>query len=197
MTPSDEELEILKDSQFLKLKNTLSEKVISYFSEIERALHQVIQESSFQFPEGAFLKAGKISKGEQYEGLPYFILDYPRLFTQKQVFSFRTMLWWGNHFSCTLHISGPLLENNLEKILVNLSEAEDLYFCINNTPWEYQYHSDNYLKIKDLSHKDIMSQVENNGFIKLSNFIPVDLWAEYKSFTLASFARFLKCVDTI
>lgn len=197
MKPTDEELEILKDNRFLMVKNELSQKVIAYLSDIERALHQEINKSIFVFQQGTFIKAGKISKGEQYQGLPYFILDYPRLFTQKEVFSFRTMLWWGHHFSCTLHLSGPLLENNKEKICVAILERNDLFFCVNSSPWEYHYQKNNYLNINELTKEDLLHQINKNGFIKLSNYIPVDLWSEYKSFTLASFARFLRCINTI
>lgn len=197
MDLSNEELAILKDDTFLKLKNALSEKVIKYLSEIERALHQQITQSDFPFPEGTFLKAGKISKGEQYLGLPYFILDYPRLFTKDNVFAFRSMLWWGHHYCCTLHIQGAELTNRKDEIANKIIQSKDLYFCINQHPWEYHYQKDNYLIINDINLQDIHSQIDNYGFIKLSNFIPVDLWSEYKSFTLASFARFLKCVQPI
>jgi len=197
MKPTDEELQILKDNHFLKVKNELSAKIITHLSEIERALHSDLENSTFSFPQGTFVKAGKISKGEQYQGLPYFILDYPRLFKQNEVFSFRTMLWWGHHFSCTLHLSGALLQNNKEKICVHLLEMSDIYFCINDTPWEYHYQENNYLKINQLNKEQLLEQIDKNGFIKLSNYISVDLWNEYKSFTLATFARFLRCVNTI
>lgn len=197
MKPTDEELAILKNDRFLRLKNEVSEKIIAYLAEIERALHREIKLTDFQWPEGTFLKAGKISKGEQYRGLPYFILDYPRLFTQKEVFAFRNMLWWGNHYSCTLHLQGPLLERQKEAIAKNLLSQHDVYFCVNDQPWDYHYESSNYLQIKDLVLTDILYQMDTNGFIKLSSFIPVDEWDEFYSFTLTSFARFLKCIHTL
>ncbi|WP_421877020.1 hypothetical protein [Marinoscillum sp.] len=197
MKPTDEELAILKNDRFLRLKNEVSEKIIAYLAEIERALHQEIKLADFQWPEGTFLKAGKISKGEQYRGLPYFILDYPRLFTQKEVFAFRNMLWWGHHYSCTLHLQGPLLKRQKEAIAKNLLSQNDVYFCVNDQPWDYHYESSNYLQIKDLALTDILYQIDINGFIKLSSFIPVDKWDEFYSFTLTSFARFLKCIHTL
>ena len=197
MTPTDEELAVLEDSHFLKVKNDVSKKVIAYLSEIERALHQQVKQANFPFPEGTFLKAGKIAKGEQYKGLPYFILDYPRLFTHQEVFAFRSMLWWGQHYSTTLHLKGPRLESHAEKITENLLAEKEVYFCVNDQPWDYHYEPDNYLKIKDLDKKDLVHQIETNGFIKISNFIPLDEWNQFSSFTLTSFARFLKCVNTI
>lgn len=197
MKPTEEELHILGDDQFLLLKNKLSDKIIAYLADIERSLHREIQENAFPFPPGTFLKAGKISKGEQYRQLPYFILDYPRLFTQKEIFAFRTMLWWGHHFSTTLHLQGPFLNAHKKQIVENLVKDSALYFCVNKQPWDYHYDPSNYMKISDLKEIDLIDQIKQNGFIKISNFIPVTAWNTYSSFTLASFARFLKCIKTI
>lgn len=197
MKPTDEELNILNDVSFLKMKNVLTGKIIQYMSQIERALHHQIQQTDFDFPEGTFLKAGKISKGEQYKDLPYFILDYPRLFTQKEVFAFRSMLWWGHHYSTTLHLQGSFLWDNKKQIAKKIVEDKELYFCINKSPWEYHYNSDNYLLIKELDEEGIINQIEKNGFVKLSNYIPVTNWDDFSSFTVTSFARFLKCLKAI
>ncbi|MEQ8473850.1 MAG: hypothetical protein RIC35_21820 [Marinoscillum sp.] len=197
MKPTDEELAILTDVRFLRLKNELSEKIIRYLAQIERSLHKEVQQAHFHFPEGTFLKAGKISKGEQYKELPYFILDYPRLFTQKEVFAFRTMLWWGHHFSATLHLHGEILTSHKEQIVKKLAEDKGLYFCINESPWEYHYDPDNYLLINDLEERDLIRQIEQNGFIKISSFIPLTAWSKFSSFTIESFARFLKCLKAI
>ena len=52
----------------------------------------------------------KISKGENYRGLPYVMLDYPRLFGREEVLAIRTFFWWGHGFSVTLHLKGGYRE---------------------------------------------------------------------------------------
>jgi len=192
--PTPEELTILADEDFLKHKNSLSQKIISYMAQIERAIHRKIDELPFQFPDGTFLKAGKISRGEQYRQLPYFILDYPRLFTQKEVFAFRTMLWWGNHFSCTLHLAGNTLHKHKEQLLERILQTKDLYFCVNKQPWEYHYDSTNYLPADKLTIAQMMEHIKNNNFVKISNKISVQDWEQFEAFTLKSFERFLLLV---
>ena len=85
-------------------------------------------------------KSGKISKGENYLGLPYAILDYPAIFKKENVFAIRTMFWWGNFFSITLHISGRkrMREINISKLVENLREKNFL-FCINKKEWEHNF----------------------------------------------------------
>ena len=190
LTP--EEIAALEDTRFLQLKQQVSEKVITCFSEIERALHQQINQQAFRFPEGTFLKAGKFSKGEQYQNLPYFILDYPRLFTSKEVFAFRTMLWWGHHLSCTLHLAGPILQQHQQTLIDHIPTDQNLYFCVNESPWEYHYEKDNYLKMSELDSIQIETHLNKYGFLKISDYIPVSHWDQFKSFTLDAFARFLR-----
>lgn len=192
MSLSDDELNILNNTQFLQLKYQLTEKVIAYFSSIERALHQEVQQVDFKFPEGTFLKSGKISKGEQYRLLPYFILDYPRLFTQKEIFAYRTMLWWGHHLSCTLQLSGPVLERNKESLIKNISLDKSAYFCVNDQPWDYHFESDNYLPVRELTIDEMNKHILQNGFVKISDYLPLKDWDQYKSFSLKTFARFLR-----
>lgn len=191
MELSGEQIAILSDTRFLQVKNELSEIIIANLSGIERKLSELIRELPFHYPEGTFLKGGKISKGEQYRGLPYYILDYPRLFTQHDVFAFRTMLWWGNHFSCTLHLQGDLLIQRVEGIIERIGSEKNLFFCINTHPWDYHYEKDNYLPVAELTKQEILSHVSNNGFIKISDFIPVTAWSQFESFTINNFARFL------
>ncbi|MEO9476169.1 MAG: hypothetical protein ABJG41_11555 [Cyclobacteriaceae bacterium] len=193
--PSNEELQALSDIQFLSLKDSVSKKIIATLSGIERELHNQIQSSSFQFPNSAFLRSGKISKGENYRGLPYFVLDYPRLFTQTEVFAFRTMLWWGHEFSCTLHLGGNQLKRISPKILHDISLDTDIFFCIQDNPWEYHFEKDNYLKSNELSADQMQSYISKNNFIKISRCISINEWGKFKSHTLETFARFLKLLD--
>ncbi|MEP0368064.1 MAG: hypothetical protein ABJN36_19505 [Cyclobacteriaceae bacterium] len=193
--PSSEELQVLADVTFLSLKDSVSKKIIASLASIERELHKEIEASAFPFPNHAFLRSGKISKGENYRGLPYFILDYPRLFTQTEVFAFRTMLWWGHEFSCTLHLGGKQLERISPKILNDISLDTDIFFCVKDNPWEYHFEKDNYLKSNELSADQMQSYISKNNFMKISRCISINEWKKFKSYTLETFARFLMLLD--
>lgn len=190
--PTQEELKILTDRRFLIVKQQLSEKIIAQLAEIERKLHKVLNDSTFDFPEGTFVRAGKISKGENYLSLPYFILDYPRLFTKENVFAFRTMLWWGNEFSCTLHIAGNTLKALKGTLLARLKKEKKLFFCIQENPWDYHFERSNYVPLEELSTKQIENHIETHDFVKLSDKIPLDNWDEFENFSLTTWKRFVK-----
>lgn len=193
--PTQEELEVLKNQRFLIVKQHLSDKIISHLASIERRLHKEIKSSDFNFPKGTFLRSGKISKGENYQSLPYFLLDYPRMFTKTDVFAFRSMLWWGNEFSCTLHMAGTPLARFKDKIISELTGDNEMFFCVHDNPWEYHFEPSNYLPVNQLSGKNIKNHIESHDFIKISNKISLDKWDQFGDFTLFSFRRFLNMLE--
>jgi len=187
---SASELNVLSDRDFLMAKQRLTEKVVKHLAQTERELQAMVATSGFPFPEGTQVKAGKIAKGENYRQLPYFVLDYPRLFSHQSTFAFRSMLWWGHQYSCTLHLSGDALMQFRESLLTHLPSASD-YFCIHQTPWEYHFGSDNYVPLSTLNANQIEQHLAGTGFVKVSNFTTLENWANFPSFTREVFARFL------
>src|SRR3990167_6258007 len=103
---SKHEFEVLSDKDFFYTKRAVNEKLIALLEVTQRKISEYISSSGFPFPEECHRKKGKISKGENYNMLPWFMLDYPAFFTQKDIFAFRTMFWWGECFSCTFLMSG-------------------------------------------------------------------------------------------
>lgn len=190
LTP--QELTIIQDTSFLLAKQEVTKKLIELLTETERQLHQIILDSGFSFPANAFVQSGKISKGENYLGLPYLLLDYPRLFSQQEVWAYRVMVWWGHELSCTLHLAGNCLHHYSPSQFQRLTGESDLYFCVNNSPWEYHFEQQNYMPISALSTDEINAHMQRNDFIKLAFKTPLSHPETFNSFILKNFARFLK-----
>lgn len=120
--------------------------------------------------------SGKISKGENYKSLPYLMLDYPCSFSKQDIFAFRTMFYWGNFFSITLHLQGRYLDINRESLVGILPQLikDELYISNGSAPWHYHYEPNNYILLSDSAHNKIRS----DSFIKISKKINL---AEYKN----------------
>jgi hypothetical protein len=120
----------------------------------------------------------KISKGENYNGLPYLILDYPRIFNKQNIFAIRTLFWWGNFFSITLHLGGVHKERYEEKCIhaLELFKQHDFYFCINSDEWEHHFDSSNYTPVKSLSIDKWEQQVKEKPFLKMAKKYSLHLW---------------------
>src|SRR5262245_43273102 len=94
-----DELTLVQNADWLLTKNNIIEKVFEMFGDVAAGAGDIFKQHSASLPQEAFVQSPKISKGEKYLGLPYVMLDYPRLFTKDDVFAIRTLFWWGNFFS--------------------------------------------------------------------------------------------------
>ncbi|MEY4594563.1 MAG: hypothetical protein RIQ47_973 [Bacteroidota bacterium] len=175
MNLSNEERAVLGNKEFFLIKRNISEKFDTVFSEMQSSWMREV--SGWNLPvEGIDRTRGKIFKGENYRLFPYTIMDFPRHFSKEAVFAVRTMCWWGHECSVTLHIQGKALaiyQTNLEDRLSRMSIA-DLYFCINDTPWEYHYETDNYVSFSQLTFSAMVHRLNHTGFLKLSYRIPLE-----------------------
>ena len=122
---SAEEMRLVMDPAWILTKNSVMGKVIAMFAELSS---QRTRERPK--PEGPALWSGetgigkepKISKGENYKGLPWVMLDYPRVFGKEDVYAIRIFFWWGHAFNVTLHLKGVYREKFLPVLLARQAE---------------------------------------------------------------------------
>lgn len=193
-TFSQKDLLFIADSDFLKTKRIITKKIERLLIETQALLKPIVVKSAPAISESLLVQGGKISRGENYRDLPYQVLDYPRLFTKESVFSYRSMFWWGNFFSCTLHLQGEPLNKFRTTLARTIPEngSSDIFFCINNTPWEYHYETSNYLKLEDIPVKQMKAYIDERPFIKLSRKLPLHQYKQLPSFALATFELYYK-----
>ncbi|MGB1241473.1 MAG: hypothetical protein ACPG49_03055 [Chitinophagales bacterium] len=189
---SSQEMTILSDRNFLLTKKVALTKIMRLLGNLAQDLQQLPIHQNFQFPKGTDTKRGKISKGENYKGLPYMVLDFPKLFNKKNIFTYRSMFWWGNSFSFTLHIGGDYALQYQENILKNLKtlQQSEVFFCVNNTPWEYDFEAENYCNIADLDSIHVEEYIAANGFIKLSRSLPLQDWERVTCYGSSTYQLF-------
>ena len=124
------------------------------------------------------LLSAKISKGENYEGLPYVMLDYPRIFGREDVFAIRTMMWWGHYFSVTLHLKGRYKALFLPVIRERLGVLAGHGFLIGESEeeWRHELAPGNYRPLEMV--EDIEALLTERPFLKLSAKCGLDRWNE-------------------
>lgn len=168
---NQKEVDYINDRDFLLTKKNISKKVFALLANVQEAIIPVLQQHREIIPTEVLAISGKISKGENYGSLPYLILDCPRFFQKEDVFAIRTMFWWGNYCSITLHLQGKYLERFKSSFIDNIAHLiadGNYYICINKSPWEYHFESDNYLHLGSLSEGDIQALIRNKRFMKIS-----------------------------
>ncbi|MEM7550826.1 MAG: hypothetical protein AAF363_14175 [Bacteroidota bacterium] len=175
-TLTSKELGFLMDTDFLVTKSQLIKKMESILSETEQSLVRLVQSSGYKFPEKTLIKAGKISKGENYRLLPYLVLDYPRLSTKENLFLYRTIFWWGHYFSFTLQMEGHLAQNVLQKLIHDCSEitGKNLLLYSGMDRWCHDLGDPGYISIDTLEVDDLKKILSNLQFLKISAKSPLE-----------------------
>jgi hypothetical protein len=171
---STDELELLSDPSFFIKKKQVTTKISELFGELESHYDSVCNEHASCLPEAVLKRRGKISRGENYKGLPYVILDFPATFTKEGVFAFRTLMWWGHPFSFTFHVAGIYLQQYASGLCDYLAVAdENTAVCINAHQWEHHQEATNYIPVNEFLsvHKNSNDYFKNRGFMKLSKTV--------------------------
>lgn len=171
-----QELDLASDPTWALIKSRVIEKVVVQMAEIEKALKPLIKSSYFPFTEGTKLKSAKISKGENYKGLPYVVLDYPALFSKENIFSYRILFLWGHHMAYSLHLQGQLLHTFKQYFLNNYAQhlPQQTRLYIHENPWENFNNEYYYTDLFSVDPSFIANKIEQHEFLKISNFEPIE-----------------------
>lgn len=175
ITFSKHELVCLLDTDFLLTKRTINEKVQTLLLKLASELANEPQ--ALPLPP----IRTKVSKGDNYRGLPYWVLDYPALFEKDDVLAYRTICRWGHEFSFTLHLAGAYLEKHKAQLIAGydkLFAIQDLYICVNTQQWEHHFEVDNYRLFNEVVDDADAWEVflEGKDFVKLSVKLPLEEW---------------------
>lgn len=174
---SDEEQQLVNNTHWILTKRVILDKVGQLLGELSEQQKGIIENEKNWLPPEVCMSSAKISKGENYLQLPYLILDNPRCFDGTNIFAGRTMFWWGNFFSVTLHLSGTYKTLYQEGICERLlGEKQDIFICINENQWQHHFQGDNYISIKQLSHADLQGLIYEKQFLKLAIKFPLQQW---------------------
>lgn len=176
------------DADFLLRKNRIIEKVFLLFGALQKAMEAEPAIAGLQLPEG---QPAKISKGEQYQGLPYVVLDYPRQFGRDDIFACRSFFWWGRFFSITLHLAGASLDAYRARLAGLQQQLGNWHVCVQENPWEHHFEADNYRAAGSLSGGEWEGLMQG-AFVKLARKYALEDWENIISNAVADYTALLK-----
>jgi hypothetical protein len=163
---SPAESKLMNDASVILTKNTVLQKVKDIFIGLQSGMQdELVSHTS----NTVFAIPPKISKGENYLGLPYLILDYPRSFREGNILAIRSMFWWGHYFSSTLHLSGIHRERVQERIESSYDRfaGEGYFIAIHEDQWLHQFEKDVYLPVSGLSKDDFIKYCRQFDHLKI------------------------------
>ena len=190
------EIELMCNDSLILTKNAIMQKLKDFLEEIQKKQLVIIEENIAALPGEVLKTSPKVSKGENYKGLPWLVLDFPRHFEHENIFAIRTMFWWGNFFSISIHLSGRYKKQLESKIINNKSQLEknQFLFCINQNEWEHHFEQDNYKSAGDFTKKKFQEIISKQAFLKLGKKIPLDNINEIEPLLCNNYEKLVKII---
>jgi hypothetical protein len=175
---SEEEMGLACNAQWILTKNEILYKATALLAGLQELQQGWLGNRAKPIDAVWQQSSSKISKGENYNGLPYRLLDFPAFFDKQDIIAIRTMFWWGNFFCITIHLSGKYKAIYQEKIIASLNsfKEDDFYICINDDQWQHHFEESNYLPANIFTNEKIEEIIKGKDFIKLSYKTSVTTW---------------------
>ena len=160
------ELAMASDKNIILTKLAVTEKAYALFGNMIPSITNIFEPLLLDNKK-LIASVPKIYKGENYSGFPYVMMDYPAVFEKENIFAVRTMFWWGNFISITLHISGTYKKywekNNFKK----LETTSGFFIAVNDSEWQHHFEADNYILFSLLT-ADVKEKIKEKNFLKVS-----------------------------
>lgn len=194
---SEREFELVTNTEWIYTKGSIIKKIMDLFGKLHDEMKNEINARQGESKIIPYNTYGKITKGENYLGLPYVILDYPNYFGKNEVFAIRTMFWWGNFFTLTFHIKGSFKNNlaNKSDNLLSFIKQSDFSLCINENEWLHHFNIDNYINGSEIS-ESVFTKVLSGPFIKISKKLPIGDWEDSYTFIIENFISLINFLIT-
>ncbi len=191
---SQKEMELITNADWILTKNAILKKIDYFFSDLQVKQRDWLEQYHAQLPAAFMQSSPKISKGEYYNGLPYRMLDFPKIFNQSEIFAVRTMFWWGYFFSVTIHLAGNYKTLHEKKITAaySLLKESRFYCCTNEEQWEHHFEEANYKLIETLTEKEFENIVRDNSFCKLAYKTPLQELEIVETTLLTNFKKIIE-----
>jgi hypothetical protein len=192
LTLSDDEQQLVTNTEWILTKRRVIDKVDALLGAVSVQQQAVIAQQKKWLPDAVVNSSPKIAKGENYLGLPYLLLDYPRCFNSDDIFAVRSMFWWGNFFSITLHLSGKYKTMFQQNIIENIAAVkQDVFICVHESQWQHHFEADNYIGIQKLPADELRKTMIEKPFIKLAIKFPLQLWNDIPLLLDKAFAEII------
>jgi hypothetical protein len=189
---SQEERLLLLDTRFILTKNAVLQKVEILFGELSETFRSVVQQMDIETT-APFILTPKIARGENYEGLPWVMMDYPRLFTKTDTCAIRCFFWWGHYCTITLQLSGTYQQQYFQATknfvqTIPQHNQNEWYLSIGANAWQHVISESDYTPIQQITQQ---YWEQERPCLKLTKKIPLEKWDDMKDFFEENFKQLL------
>lgn len=170
------EMEMLNHVEVFIQKPGIMKKAEQFLNALGEEMIQKLAQSKIPFPAGTKLNKTQLARGENNKGFPFLSLDIPQMFSKTEMFTFRTLFWWGHYLGFSLILKGENLPRYADKLIGNKNNPawSDIYLAATPTPWEWSRTDQNFKKVPSASDEELQNIIETVGYIKVIRFFPIN-----------------------
>jgi hypothetical protein len=196
----ESEIRLIREKELFLHKPGIMKKANESLESLKNKLIAQLAKDGRNYPEGSDLIKGQIAKGENHNGFPFISLDMPQKFSKTEMFTFRTLFWWGHYLGFSLILKGMDL-NDFARKLSERKDSEllmDIYLATSSNIWEWGKTNENFKLVSESSPSTILQTVSEINYIKLIRFYPLADPAfnclDWEEAGATTFEKFMKIV---
>ncbi|TRZ97716.1 MAG: hypothetical protein D4R81_12055, partial [Nitrospiraceae bacterium] len=164
----------MADQHFFRAKAKIMTKVRGLLTATHAALKEEAGSATLITPPDFNPANCQFVKGESLELFPYQYLDFPKHFHDSNVFTFRTLFWWGHHLACALLLEGEGIKQHKVRIVDRFHQlaGQGLELSLAPTLWEWKRGEGYTLPITHDRKAQIAAVLAERSFMKIVRFLP-------------------------
>ena len=164
---TEKELRLINHVEVFQAKPAILKKVENRLITLQKSLGEEI--TLAPLPQGVDLIRNQIARGENHNGFPYLSLDYPQNFSKTEMFTFRTLFWWGHYLGFSLILKGEHLQKYVNRLLENRNTEtfKDIYVSLAPNPFEWEINEANFSLTSQSSPNDLHKKIIELDYLKI------------------------------
>jgi len=145
------DLEMISHVEVFQNKPAILKKVESRLTKLKEAMALELLPCVAQLPSGTNIEKGQIARGENHNGFPFLSLDIPQNFSKTEMYTYRTLFWWGHYLGFSLILKGVKLKTYFQRLAEYCSEPtfQNVYLSQAATPWEWRLGQQYFIPVND------------------------------------------------
>ena len=154
------DLELINHVEVFQNKPAILKKVETRLSKLKEAMAIELVSCASRLPLNTDIENGQIARGENNNGFPFLSLDIPQNFSKTEMYTYRTLFWWGHYLGFSLILKGEKLKTYFERLSKHCNETPflDVYLSITPTPWEWHQDEKYFIPV---SHQQVWAKKLN------------------------------------
>lgn len=171
---SPEEWEVFRSRTLVPALHRSQQIVIAFLDRFQQRLVQWMREQNHPLVgKGPFRHSGKISRGWNYRGYPYVVLDFPvKVESSQDFWMFRILCWWGHAWNVSLIVSGTAIQE-FRGVLERLYRTYPWLMWIVGREHLWENLWTEWVRGVQISQYTFQLWLENAGALRVGVFLPL------------------------